>query len=79
MNVRGADRRLLQEPDLGSVVVICVTVFGMLFLAGVRFWHFMVVVGAGVGGMVLLTVVAPYRLARVTGFLVPTCLAVREA
>ena len=62
---------LLQEPDLGSVVVICVTVFGMLFLAGVRFWHFMVVVGAGVGGMMLLTVVAPYRLARVTGFLDP--------
>ena len=62
---------LLQEPDLGSVVVICITVFGMLFLAGVRFWHFMVVVGAGVGGMVLLTVFAPYRLARVTGFLDP--------
>lgn len=62
---------LLREPDLGSVVVICVTVFGMLFLAGVRFWHFMVVVSAGVGGMVLLTVFAPYRLARVTGFLDP--------
>ncbi len=62
---------LLQEPDLGSVVVICFSVFGMLFLAGVRFWHFLVVVGAGVGGMVLLTVVAPYRLARVTGFLDP--------
>jgi cell division protein FtsW len=62
---------LLQEPDLGSVVVICISVFGMLFLAGVRFWHFMVVVGAGVGGMVLLTVFAPYRLARVTGFLDP--------
>jgi cell division protein FtsW len=62
---------LLQEPDLGSVVVICTTVFGMLFLAGVRFWHFMAVVGAGVGGMVLLTVFAPYRLARVTGFLDP--------
>jgi cell division protein FtsW len=62
---------LLQEPDLGSVVVICFSVFGMLFLAGVRFWHFMVVVGAGVGGMVLLTVFAPYRLARVTGFLDP--------
>ena len=62
---------LLQEPDLGAVVVIAFTVLTMLFLAGVRFGHFMVVVGAGLGGMVVLTVFAPYRLARVTGFLDP--------
>jgi cell division protein FtsW len=62
---------LLQEPDLGSVVVICFSVLTMLFLAGVRFWHFMGVVGAGLGGMVLLTVFSPYRMARVTGFLDP--------
>ena len=62
---------LLQEPDLGSVVVIALTVFIMLFLAGVRFWHFTAVVGAGLGGMVLLTLISPYRMARVTGFLDP--------
>ena len=62
---------LLQEPDLGSVVVISLTVLTMLFLAGVRFWHFLGVVGAGLGGMVLLTVFSPYRMARVTGFLDP--------
>jgi cell division protein FtsW len=62
---------LLQEPDLGSVVVISLTVFAMLFLGGVRFWHFLAVVGAGVGGMVLLTFLSPYRMARVTGFLDP--------
>jgi len=62
---------LLQEPDLGSVVVICLTVFAMLFLGGVRFWHFMAVVLAAVGGMVLLTLVSPYRMARITGFLDP--------
>ncbi len=62
---------LLQEPDLGAVVVICITVFVMLFLGGVRFWHFMAVVGAGIGGMVLLTVYSPYRMARITGFLNP--------
>jgi len=61
----------LQEPDLGSVVVICLTVFAMLFLGGVRFWHFMAVVLAAVGGMVLLTLVSPYRMARITGFLDP--------
>lgn len=62
---------LLQEPDLGSVVVISLTVFAMLFLGGVRFWHFTAVVGAGIGGMVLLTLISPYRMARVTGFLDP--------
>ncbi len=62
---------LLQEPDLGSVVVISLTVFVMLFLGGVRFWHFMAVAGAGIGGMALLTYISPYRMARITGFLDP--------
>jgi cell division protein FtsW len=62
---------LLQEPDLGTVVVMSLTVFGMLFLAGVRFWHFVATLLAGLGGMALLTLVSPYRLTRVTGFLDP--------
>lgn len=62
---------LLQEPDLGSVVVICLTVLVMLFLGGIRFWHFLLVVSAGVGGMIALTLVAPYRMNRVTSFLDP--------
>ncbi len=62
---------LLQEPDLGAVVVISVTVLAMLFLGGVRFWHFMVVIATGFGGMVLLTLISPYRLTRVTSFLDP--------
>lgn len=62
---------LLQEPDLGSVVVISLTVFAMLFLGGVRFGHFLAVVGAGLGGMALLTFISPYRMARITGFLDP--------
>ena len=62
---------LLQEPDLGAVAVICFTVLTMLFLGGVRFWHFLVVVVAGLGGMVLLTLVSPYRMTRVTSFLDP--------
>ena len=62
---------LLQQPDMGSVVVICLTVLTMLFLGGIRFWHFVLVIGAGVGGMVALTLAAPYRMNRVTSFLDP--------
>lgn len=62
---------LLLEPDMGSMVVITLTVFAMLFLGGVRFWHFMVVLALGLGGMVLLTIISPYRMGRVTSFLDP--------
>ena len=62
---------MLAEPDLGAVAVLCFTVFLMLFLGGVRFWHFLLVVGAGVSGMILLTIYWPYRMARVTSFLDP--------
>jgi cell division protein FtsW len=62
---------LLMEPDLGTVVVITLTVLAMLFLGGVRFWHFALVLIAGLGGMVLLTLISPYRMGRVTSFLDP--------
>lgn len=62
---------LLQEPDLGTVVVMTATVLTMLFLGGIRFWHFLACLGAGVGAIAILTVVSPYRMERVTGFLNP--------
>jgi cell division protein FtsW len=62
---------LLQEPDFGSVVVICCTVMLMLFLGGVRFWHFALVLLTGIGGMVALTIISPYRMGRVTSFMDP--------
>jgi len=62
---------LLQEPDLGALVVLTATVLTMLFLGGVRFWHFIACIGAGVGAIAILTVVSPYRMERVTGFLNP--------
>lgn len=62
---------LLQEPDLGTLAVISATVFSMLFLAGIRFSHFILVAGIGIGGMAILTLVSPYRFQRVTGFIDP--------
>ena len=62
---------LLMEPDMGSLVVITVTVFAMLFLGGVHFWHFMMVLGVGIGSMGLLTIISPYRMARATSFMDP--------
>ncbi len=62
---------LLLQPDFGSFVVVTLTVGLMLFLGGIRFWHFMLCVMFGVTAMTLMTVVSPYRMQRVTSFLNP--------
>ncbi|MES2625585.1 MAG: putative lipid II flippase FtsW [Pseudomonadota bacterium] len=60
---------LLLEPDFGAVVVLIIAIFGMLFLAGVSAWQFMLAgAGAGVlGWLVMLS--SPYRMQRLTSFL----------
>ena len=62
---------LLLQPDLGTVIVMFVTTFGLLFLAGAKLWQFIAV--ASVGGVALsaLAYFEPYRWRRVTSFLDP--------
>ncbi len=62
---------LLLEPDFGAAAVLTVTILGVLFLAGVRWWLFGVLVLAVCGMAALLAVSAPYRMARMTTFLNP--------
>lgn len=62
---------LLKEPDFGATFVIFSTALGMLFLAGVRLWQFLVLLVAGGGGLAVLAITSPYRLERLTTFLNP--------
>jgi cell division protein FtsW len=62
---------LLVEPDFGATTVLMATGLAVLFLAGVRFTHFMVPVAAGVGLLGLLAVSSDYRLRRLTAFVDP--------
>lgn len=62
---------LLREPDFGALVVIVVTALGLMFLAGMRLRHFIILFGIAAGGMSILAISAPYRLARLTSFLNP--------
>jgi len=62
---------LLLQPDFGAVVVIAMTSLGMLFLAGVRLWHFSAIFIMALGAFVVLAVSSPYRLERLTTFLNP--------
>ncbi len=61
----------LLQPDFGSLVVIAAVAAGMLFVAGAKVWHFLVLmVGAG-AVLVLLTVTQPYRMERLLTFVDP--------
>ncbi|MDW2205080.1 FtsW/RodA/SpoVE family cell cycle protein, partial [Vibrio sp. 1636] len=62
---------LLGQPDLGTVVVMLVTLFGMLFIAGAKLTQFLALMIAGIGAVVGLILVEPYRMRRVTSFLDP--------
>ncbi len=60
---------LLMEPDFGAVVVLCIAVFGMLFLAGVKLYQF-ILAGAVTGVAAwFLVISSPYRVARLNTFM----------
>jgi cell division protein FtsW len=62
---------LLREPDFGAATVILATSLGMLFLAGVRIWQFIILLTGVAIILGVLAVSSPYRLARLTTFLNP--------
>lgn len=62
---------LMIEPDFGATVIVAGSAFGMLFLAGVKLGHFLLVLGGALAAMLVLVVSAPYRLARLTAYTDP--------
>ena len=62
---------LLLEPDFGTAVVLFTTVLGMLFLAGVPYVRFFFWGFAALTALASLSMLAPYRLARLMTFMDP--------
>ena len=62
---------LLRQPDLGTIIVMFVTTFGLLFLAGAKLWQFISLASVGVILLSLLAIFEPYRWRRITSFLDP--------
>lgn len=62
---------LLLQPDLGTVVVMLVTLFGMLFIAGAKLTQFLALMVVGLLSVAMLIYIEPYRMRRVTSFLDP--------
>ena len=62
---------LMVEPDFGATVIVVATAFGMLFLAGVKLGHFLLVLAGAVAAMLVLVVSEPYRVKRLTAYTDP--------
>jgi len=69
--VGGATLLIVAEPDLGTAMVVCFAVAATLLAAGARVRD-LALIAAGLAFFALLmTVIEPYRMARLTGFLHP--------
>ncbi|NBX84015.1 MAG: putative lipid II flippase FtsW [Gammaproteobacteria bacterium] len=62
---------LLLEPDFGATVVIVSTVMMMLFLSGVRWIYYIIMIVMVMLSLAALAIASPYRVARLTAFLNP--------
>lgn len=62
---------LLQEPDFGAFAVITAVAMGVLFLGGMNWKLFAILVVLLVSGFVMLIWTSPYRMERVLGFMDP--------
>jgi cell division protein FtsW len=57
------------QRDLGSTSILALTSLTMFFLAGGPLWQVAATIGGGLGALVLLVIVEPYRMSRITSFL----------
>jgi cell division protein FtsW len=62
---------LLLQPDYGAVAVIFMTALGMMWLGGARMFQFLLLLLSVSGALVVLAMVSPYRMERLTTFLNP--------
>lgn len=62
---------ILLQPDVGTVVIIFSIIFAMFFAAETKISHIGGLFAAGIVGLMIMIVIAPYRTARLTVFLHP--------
>ena len=59
------------QPDFGTGTILVMTIFGLLFIAGLDIKIFLKFGIFGIAGVVILIILAPYRLKRILSFLNP--------
>ncbi len=62
---------IMLQPDFGTGMIIVVSILAMLFIAGVNMKFFIGLGLIGVIGIIILIVIAPYRMDRITSFIDP--------
>lgn len=62
---------IMLQPDFGTGMILFMTIILLLFISGVDMKFFYISGIIGVIGIVLLIIIAPYRLARITSYLNP--------
>ena len=62
---------IMLEPDLGSGVILLISIIGLLFVSGVNLSFFIKIGMLGLLGLTGLIIAAPYRIKRITAFLNP--------
>ena len=69
---------IVVEPDLGTTLVVALTMLSMLLAAGLPAKYLLGIIGAGAVAVMILVLIQPYQRARLTSFLHP-CAAVSKA
>lgn len=59
------------QPDIGTVAIMFGILFAMLFIAQAKISHMSLLALAGIMGLAVMIMIAPYRAARLTTFLHP--------
>ena len=62
---------IMLQPDLGTGMVLVVTIVSLLFISGVNMKFFIISGILGVLGIIVLIIIAPYRMDRITAFVNP--------
>ena len=62
---------IMLQPDFGTGVIIVISIIGLLFISGVSMGFFVKMGLLGMLGVVVLIIMAPYRMKRIVSFLNP--------
>ncbi len=62
---------IMLQPDLGTGMILVVSIISLLFIAGVNMKFFIGGGILGVIGVIVLIIIAPYRMDRITSFIDP--------
>ena len=62
---------IMLEPDLGTDLIILVSAIALLFIVGINLKFFIKTGILGIIGIIILIIIAPYRMKRITSFINP--------